>query len=100
MNVLKSLVLQEKSHRESDKHDKGTEPLKEEVSSREFDESKSREDSSSNFEKLKAHKSTIEAVVSEVISFLLFLYDKVQIWNLDISSYIYDINSQYLFKLF
>ncbi|KAL8532969.1 hypothetical protein ACS0TY_009290 [Phlomoides rotata] len=65
VNVLKSLVLQEKSHRESEKHDKDKEPFEEEVSSRDFDESKSREDSSSNFEKLKAHKSTIEAVVSE-----------------------------------
>ncbi|KAK6144922.1 hypothetical protein DH2020_021742 [Rehmannia glutinosa] len=65
VNVLKSLVLWEKSHRESEKQNKGKESFEEEVSSREFDESKSKEDSESNFEKLKAHKSTIEAVVSE-----------------------------------
>lgn len=66
MNVLKSLVIWEKSHRESDKQNKDKESFEEEASSRGFDESKSREDPSSNFEKLKAHKSTIEAVVSEV----------------------------------
>lgn len=71
MNVLKSLVLQEKSHRESEKQDKGKETFEEEISSREFDESMSREDSSSNFEKLKAHKSTIEAVISEVMLFFV-----------------------------
>lgn len=66
MNVLKSLVVWEKSHRESEKQNKGNESFEEQVSSREFDELKSREDSSSNFEKLKAHKSTIESVVTEV----------------------------------
>ncbi|KAI3470391.1 hypothetical protein Pfo_027054 [Paulownia fortunei] len=65
VNVLKSLVLWKKSHREAEKQNKGNESFEEEVSSREFDESKSKEDAASNFEKLKAHKSTIEAVVSE-----------------------------------
>ncbi|PIN20402.1 Guanine nucleotide exchange factor [Handroanthus impetiginosus] len=65
VNVLKSLVLWEKSHRESENQNKDKASSEEEVSSRELDESKSREDSASNFEKLKAHKSTIEAVVSE-----------------------------------
>ncbi|KAG8390693.1 hypothetical protein BUALT_Bualt01G0110100 [Buddleja alternifolia] len=65
VNVLKSIVLWEKSHRESREQNKGKESFEEEVMPREFDESKSREDSPSNFEKLKAHKSTIEAVVSE-----------------------------------
>ncbi|XP_020551182.1 brefeldin A-inhibited guanine nucleotide-exchange protein 5 isoform X2 [Sesamum indicum] len=65
VNVLKSLVLWEKSHRESEKQNTGKESIEEEVSPRESDESKSREGSPSNFEKLKAHKSTIEAVVTE-----------------------------------
>ncbi|KAH6757481.1 HOPM interactor 7 [Perilla frutescens var. hirtella] len=65
VNVLKSLVVWEKSHRDSDKQNKGKESFEEGVSSGGSDESKSREDPSSNFEKLKAHKSTIEAVVSE-----------------------------------
>ncbi|KAK4436076.1 Brefeldin A-inhibited guanine nucleotide-exchange protein 5, partial [Sesamum alatum] len=58
-------VLWEKSHRESEKQNMGKESVEEEVSPRESDESKSREDSPSSFEKLKAHKSTIEAVVTE-----------------------------------
>ena len=66
MNVLKSLVVWEKSYRESDKQNKGNESFEEDVSTTGSDESKTREDPSSNFEKLKAHKSTIEAVVSEV----------------------------------
>ncbi|KAL0403409.1 UNVERIFIED_CONTAM: Brefeldin A-inhibited guanine nucleotide-exchange protein 5 [Sesamum radiatum] len=65
VNVLKSLVLWEKSHRESEKQNMGKESIEEEVSPRESDDSKSREGSPSNFEKLKAHKSTIEAVVTE-----------------------------------
>ncbi|KAI3459082.1 hypothetical protein Pfo_015745 [Paulownia fortunei] len=65
VNVLKSLVIWEKSHRESEKQNKDKESFEEEVSPRELDESKSREDSPSNFEKLKAYKSTIEAVISE-----------------------------------
>lgn len=64
--MLKSLVVWEKSHRESDKQNKGKEFSEEEVPSGGSDEVESREDPSSNFEKLKAHKSTIEAVVSEV----------------------------------
>ncbi|KAL3650082.1 Brefeldin A-inhibited guanine nucleotide-exchange protein 5 [Castilleja foliolosa] len=65
VNVLKALVLWEKSHSELEKLKKVKESSEDEVSSREFGESKSKEDSASNFEKLKAHKSTIEAVVSE-----------------------------------
>lgn len=73
--MLKSLSAWEKSHRESQKQNSAEESSMKEVSSREVDESKSREDSLSNFEKLKAHKSTIEAVVSEVCEHvLLFLF--------------------------
>ncbi|KAL0302962.1 UNVERIFIED_CONTAM: Brefeldin A-inhibited guanine nucleotide-exchange protein 5 [Sesamum radiatum] len=63
VNVLKSLVIWEKSHRESKKQNKGKESLEVDGSLR--DESSSREDSLSDFEKLKAHKSTIEDVISE-----------------------------------
>ncbi|KAL0402578.1 UNVERIFIED_CONTAM: Brefeldin A-inhibited guanine nucleotide-exchange protein 5, partial [Sesamum latifolium] len=63
VNVLKSLVIWEKSHRESKKQNKGKESLEVDDSLR--DESNSREDSLSDFEKLKAHKSTIEDVISE-----------------------------------
>ncbi|KAL0322244.1 UNVERIFIED_CONTAM: Brefeldin A-inhibited guanine nucleotide-exchange protein 5 [Sesamum calycinum] len=65
VNVLKSLVIWEKSHRESKKQNQGKESL--EVDDCLRDESNSREDSLSNFEKLKAHKSTIEDVISEAM---------------------------------
>ncbi|KAK4487864.1 hypothetical protein RD792_003601 [Penstemon davidsonii] len=65
VNVIKSLVVWENSHRESKKQNKGKESADEEVSPMELDETKSGEDSPSNFQRLKAHKSTIEAVVSE-----------------------------------
>ncbi|CAA0821230.1 HOPM interactor 7 [Striga hermonthica] len=65
VNVLKSLVLLEKSHRESENQNEGKEFSEDAISSRELSESKSKEDSPSNFEKLKAHKSIIETVVSE-----------------------------------
>lgn len=65
MNVLKSLVDWEKIRREaenttrnaSEDSDSAGEPI----------ETKSREDGPSNFEKAKAHKSTMEAAISEVI---------------------------------
>ncbi|EPS69435.1 hypothetical protein M569_05331, partial [Genlisea aurea] len=65
VNVLKSLVLWEESRRQLEKHSKAIKTSDDEVTSRELDESKSKEGSPSNIEKLKAHKSTIEAVVSE-----------------------------------
>ncbi|KAL2555467.1 HOPM interactor 7 [Forsythia ovata] len=64
VNVLKSLVDWENSQRESKKLNKGEQSFQE-PSTRELSESKIREDSPSNFEKLKAHKSTIEAAISE-----------------------------------
>ncbi|KAF8388657.1 hypothetical protein HHK36_025337 [Tetracentron sinense] len=65
VNVLKSLVDWEKSCRESEKQNKNTQPLEEEVLGRESVEMKSREDALGNFEKAKAHKSTMEAAISE-----------------------------------
>lgn len=65
VNVLKSLVDWEKSCRESEKHSKSAQSLEEEFSGRESAEIKSRENVPNNFEKAKAHKSTVEAAVSE-----------------------------------
>lgn len=65
VSMLKSLVDWEKSRRESDKQRKDSLSLEEEVSARESDETKGREDLPNNFEKLKAHKSTMEAAISE-----------------------------------
>lgn len=66
MNVLKSLVDWEKSHRESDKNSKSSQSPEGEASGGESAEVKNRENTTSNFEKAKAHKSTLEAVISEV----------------------------------
>uniref|UniRef100_A0A2P2KPC1 Brefeldin A-inhibited guanine nucleotide-exchange protein 5 n=4 Tax=Rhizophora mucronata TaxID=61149 RepID=A0A2P2KPC1_RHIMU len=60
VNVLKSLVDWEKACRESPKKNKSTQSL-EEDSGRESGETKAREDMPNNFEKAKAHKSTMEA---------------------------------------
>ena len=67
--MLKSLVDWERSHR--DKHRKSTQSLEEEVSAGESVEVKSREDMPNNFERAKAHKSTMEAAISEVIDQIL-----------------------------
>mgnify|MGYP004720188761 FL=1 len=63
VNVIKSLVNWEKAQRESGKLKESSEV---ENSAKESDDSKGREDQASNFEKLKAHKSTLEAAVAEV----------------------------------
>lgn len=65
VNVLKSLVDWEKSRRESEKKSKTSQSNEEEGSSGESVDIKSWEDFPSNFEKAKAHKSTIEAAISE-----------------------------------
>ncbi|XAR51125.1 hypothetical protein NMG60_11005668 [Bertholletia excelsa] len=65
VNVLKSLVDWEKSRREFEKQRKGKQSLEMENLMRESDEAKIREDLSNNFEKAKAHKSTMEAAISE-----------------------------------
>ena len=52
---------------ESEKQTKGSQSPEENVSVKEGLEIKSREDITSNFEKAKAHKSTMEAAISEVI---------------------------------
>ncbi|XP_058215944.1 brefeldin A-inhibited guanine nucleotide-exchange protein 5 isoform X3 [Rhododendron vialii] len=67
VNVLKSLVDWEKTRRELEKPSNGKHPIDGEVSSREFDESTIREDLHNNFEKAKAHKSTMEAVIAEAM---------------------------------
>ncbi|KAH8504679.1 hypothetical protein H0E87_012060 [Populus deltoides] len=65
VNVLKSLLDWERSCRELEKKSKNTQSLEEEVSAREIAEVKGREDVPNNFEKAKAHKSTMEAAISE-----------------------------------
>ncbi|KAL3523231.1 hypothetical protein ACH5RR_016065 [Cinchona calisaya] len=62
VNVIKSLVDWEKAQKESRKK---KEPSEVENSFKDSDESKGWEDPPSNFEKLKAQKSTLEAAVSE-----------------------------------
>ncbi|KAL6997715.1 Brefeldin A-inhibited guanine nucleotide-exchange protein 5 [Sarracenia purpurea var. burkii] len=66
VNVLKSLVDWEKTRSEFEKPRKGKQSF-EDVSAREFDEIRIREDTPNNFEKVKAHKSTMQAAISEVI---------------------------------
>lgn len=63
VNVVKSLVDWEKTQREKQKQKQQL--ASEAESSTESDELKVRESLPSNFEKLKAHKSTIEAAISE-----------------------------------
>ncbi|XP_057949137.1 brefeldin A-inhibited guanine nucleotide-exchange protein 5 isoform X2 [Malania oleifera] len=65
VNVLKSLVDWKKSHRELNKLSKRNQSLEGEVSGRESIEVKGREDVPGNFEKAKAHKSTLETAISE-----------------------------------
>ncbi|KAL0547936.1 hypothetical protein IC582_012375 [Cucumis melo] len=64
VNVLKSLVDWEKSRLHSEKQG-FAHSSEEESSGNENLEVKSREDVTSNFEKAKAHKSTVEAAISE-----------------------------------
>ncbi|MQL87481.1 hypothetical protein Taro_020024 [Colocasia esculenta] len=67
VNVLKSLVDWEKIHRESGKHGNIIQSLEEEVSAREFSsaDGSKREEGPNQYEKVKAHKSTVESAISE-----------------------------------
>lgn len=67
MNVLKSLVDWEMSRGESYNQSKNAQSLEGDASDRESVDVKSRQDMTTNFEKAKAHKSTLEAAISEVI---------------------------------
>lgn len=64
--MLKSLVDWETSYRESAKHNQNSQSVEEDVSAGESFDLKRREDVSS-FEKAKAHKSSMESSISEVI---------------------------------
>ncbi|GMI89380.1 BFA-VISUALIZED ENDOCYTIC TRAFFICKING DEFECTIVE1, HOPM interactor 7 [Hibiscus trionum] len=64
VNVLKSLVDWEKSRRQSERKRGGSRSPEEDPTG-ESVELKSRDDVPSNFEKAKAHKSTMEAAISE-----------------------------------
>lgn len=65
VNVLKSLVEWEKSHRELDKNGKSSQSTEGEASE---SVEVNKENVTINFEKAKAHKSTLEAVISEVVN--------------------------------
>lgn len=65
--MLKSLVDWEKLRRESEKIIKRVQSLEEDLSDAKFVEIKSRGDVPNHFEKAKAHKSTMEAAIGEVI---------------------------------
>ncbi|CAK9161194.1 unnamed protein product, partial [Ilex paraguariensis] len=68
VNVLKSLVDWEKSRRAAEKQSKGKQAeqsFEEEISARDSTGIKLKEDLPNNFEKVKAHKSTMEAAISE-----------------------------------
>ena len=69
MNILKSLVIWEKGHRKSDNQNEDNKSS--EGVARRLDGSKGTEESLSNFEGLRVYKSTVEASVSEVCTFLL-----------------------------
>lgn len=71
MSVLKSLVEWEKLYRESEKQINETQSPEEKFSVKESLEIKSKDVITSNFEKAKAHKSTMEAAISEVIDHIL-----------------------------
>lgn len=68
MNVLKSLVDWETSHRELESQNKSIQSPEGEASAGESVDVKTRDDLTSNFEKAKAHKSTMEAAIAEVIN--------------------------------
>lgn len=74
VNVLKSLVDWEKSHREPNKKSRSSQSDDGDASARESVEVKNKEDVTSNFEKAKAHKSTLEASIAEVINHSNLLY--------------------------
>nr|XP_011461220.1 PREDICTED: brefeldin A-inhibited guanine nucleotide-exchange protein 5 [Fragaria vesca subsp. vesca] len=65
VNVLKSLVDWEMSRGESYNQSKNAQSLEGDASDRESVDVKSRQDMTTNFEKAKAHKSTLEAAISE-----------------------------------
>ncbi|XP_026389644.1 brefeldin A-inhibited guanine nucleotide-exchange protein 5-like [Papaver somniferum] len=65
VSVLKSLVDWEKARKESKRQSTGSESMEEEVMAGDRSELRSREDVPSSFEKAKAHKSTMEAAISE-----------------------------------
>ncbi|XP_068664277.1 brefeldin A-inhibited guanine nucleotide-exchange protein 5-like isoform X2 [Aristolochia californica] len=62
VNVLKSLVDWEKSRRDPEKHNRNIPLLEDDAGA---DDLKGREDVTIQFEKAKAHKSTLEAAISE-----------------------------------
>lgn len=71
--MLKSLVDWEKKYHASHKQNTSSQSIGEDASVREPMEVKNKDDVQSNFEKAKAHKSTTEAAIAEVIFLLCLL---------------------------
>lgn len=67
--MLKSLVEWEKRWTESERLNNRNQSSEEENLKGDLDKMRDMDDSPSNFEKLKAHKSTVEAAISEVCRF-------------------------------
>lgn len=67
--MLKSLVDWEKCWTESERLHNRNQSSEEETSKGDPDKMRDMDDLPSNFEKLKAHKSTVEAAISEVCLF-------------------------------
>lgn len=67
--MLKSLVDWEMSRKEPRKKSETGQILAEEINGKESVEMKGTEGVPDNFEKIKAHKSTLEAAISEVNGF-------------------------------
>ncbi|KAJ4813394.1 Brefeldin A-inhibited guanine nucleotide-exchange protein 5 [Rhynchospora pubera] len=67
VSIIKSLVDWERVRRESTNHSTAVQSLEEDASTKDraIEEPRSREEGLSHFEKAKAHKSTLEAAVSE-----------------------------------
>jgi len=77
VSVLKSLVDWEQSHKELEKIKNNQQ---EGISAGDSSEIRSREDVTSDFEKAKAHKSTLEAAIAEVlIMFSLIFFNREEI---------------------
>ena len=73
MSILKSLVDWEQARRGSSNQGSVIESLEDDASARSLatDETKVQEDGRNQFERAKAHKSTMEAAISEVGRLLL-----------------------------
>lgn len=94
VSVLKSLVDWEKSQRDSKKQTSGIQSLEDDALARgsTVPDTSKNEDVPSQFEKAKAHKSTMEAAISEVIderSFCFYPISKILEQQISCNMYIF-----------